>query len=113
MRKKGISYGYPVTYFLFLITSSVQLAILFILHIINCLENQNVSHPISTGFNNFEATELINMIVYNSIWYMRIHHQQDNLLFLMLWNRFLQPRQPSDQYIVPIPEIIDTAASLL
>ena len=28
----------------------------------------------------------------------------------MLWNRFLQPRDQSDQYIVPIPEIIDTAA---
>ena len=35
-----------------------------ILKSINCLENQNVSHPISIGFNNFEATELINIIVY-------------------------------------------------
>ena len=30
---------------------------------INCLENRNVSHPISLGFNNFEAIELINTIV--------------------------------------------------
>ena len=39
-----------------------------------------------------------------------IHHQRDNLIFLMLSNRFLQPQHQSDQYIVPIPEIIDTAA---
>ena len=32
--------------------------------IIKEVENQNVSQPISLGFNNFEAKELINIKVY-------------------------------------------------
>ena len=33
-------------------------------YIINCLENQDISHQISLGFNNFEAIELSSIIVY-------------------------------------------------
>ena len=39
-----------------------------------------------------------------------IHHQRDNLIFLMLLNRFSHPNFQSDLYISLIPEKIDTAA---
>ena len=48
----------------FLAVGFAFLALYFTNTSINCLENQNVSYPISIGFNNFETTKLIKIIVY-------------------------------------------------
>ena len=59
-----------------------------------CLTFPTFVGYVSSSINYFRHGEII------------FHHQRDNLIILMLWNRFFQPRHQSDQYITPCPKYL-------